>query len=209
MKRFICILALALITLGGFAQTQKTAQQKTQAATKTAQQKKEEKKKEEEKEKMRVGVTGGLGFHTYKDKKIAVQAKIGADAQIPVLFEGLYALAGARLAHRTCGNYYTGRITNLYVEIPLKIGYTFELSDDLGIFAEVGPHLAMTLIKLKHEYDHTGHYNPFDIGLGLDGGVELFDKFRVSLGFDFGFIPPCSQDHACNGGIWLTAKYLF
>lgn len=211
MKRFVFILALVLITFGGYAQTRKGTQTKSpQTKTATTQtNKKTADKKEPEKEKMRIGVTGGLGLHSYKEHHVALQAKLGADVHLPVLFEGMYFLGGGRVAYRTCGNQFTGRISNLYLEIPLRLGYTYDLSEKFAVFAEAGPYAGLTLAKIKHEMDHTGHYRPIDAGLGLDAGVQLHKKFRISLGFDFGFIAPCARDHACNGGIWLTGTYLF
>ncbi|MCR5325313.1 MAG: PorT family protein [Bacteroidales bacterium] len=286
MKRFLCILALALVTLGGFAQTQKVTQSKTtpkttqttqksaqtkaktattqtksattqtkttaksaqtqaksattqtKSAAKTTQtqtksataqksaanqktsqksaqdkkkeQEKKDKQKEKEKDKTRFGLTGGIGLHTYKSHHVAFQAKLGGDVRFPVLVDGLYALAGGRLAYRTCGTQYTGRMSNLYLEVPLNLGYTFDLSDNFGLFAEAGPYMGLILAKLNYEYDHNNcGFRPIDIGIGLNLGVEMMKSIRLSLGFDYGFISPCGSDHAHNGGIWLTGTYLF
>ena len=201
------------------ATTQKQAtSQKSAANQKTSQKSAQDKKKEQEKkdkekkekDKTRFGLTGGIGLHTYKSHHVAFQAKLGGDVRFPVFVDGLYALAGGRLAYRTCGTQRTGRMSNLYLEVPLNLGYTFDLSDNFGLFAEAGPYMGLILAKLNYEYDHNNcGFRPIDIGIGLNLGVEMMKSFRLSLGFDFGFISPCGSDHAYNGGIWLTGTYLF
>lgn len=185
---------------------------------KQAPQKKDSKKDEEKDDNKRdinhfnIGLSAAPGLHlfvnNYGRTSVAVQMKAGANLTIPVILPDLYIQPGARLALRTGGTHYTGQLSNLYLEVPVFAGFNFRLGD-IALFAEAGPYAGLRIIPLVHGSWHAASSCPvFDIGLGINAGVELNNKIRLSAGFDRGFISPCHDDHAHNGGFWLTATYL-
>ena len=211
-----------LIVVAGYAQTQKKDSRDTQHSTQTTQKSDQKKTYDKEKKadekglydgKFRFAGTAGLGLHPYINglgyRHLALQMKAGVNARMPVLLPDLYLLGEGRLALRTCGTYYTGQLSNLYLELPVMAGYTLHITDDIGLYAEVGPYLGFALIKFRHEHDRTHPCRFIDLGLGANVGVELMENIRLSLGFDYGLISPCAYDHAHNGGIWLTGTYMF
>ena len=198
---------------------QQSSSNKTTAKKDDSKKKEDSKKKDKDKKnpydnKFRLAATGGLGLHAFQngdgEHKVALQLKGGVNARMPVLLPDLYLMGEGRLALRTCGTHYTGQMSHLYLEVPVMAGYTIHLGDNFGLYAEAGPYVGLVLIKMKHEFGHHNcGFNPFDIGIGANLGVEMAKHLRLSLGFDYGFLSPCHSDHAHNGGIWLTGTYMF
>ena len=231
MKRALLIIIALAICVGAAAQAKTTAQSKSQtnqtkqsannkqgAQSKQSAQKTDDKEKKEDNKKdvnhFNFGITAAPGLHYFVNNNgkpgIALQLKAGANATIPILLPDLYLQPGARLALRTGGTHYTGQLSNVYLEVPVFAGFNFRLGD-LALFVEAGPYAGLRIIPLVH-----GIWDPksawscpsVDIGLGVNAGVELNNKIRLSAGFDRGFISPCRDDHAHNGGFWITATYL-
>ncbi len=205
---------------------QATAGKQQSSSTKQSSAKKDDSKKKEDTNKkdkdkknpydgkFRLAATGGLGLHTFQngdgEHKVAIQLKGGVNARMPILLPDLYLMGEGRLALRTCGTHYTGQMSHIYLEVPVMAGYTIHLGDNLGLYAEAGPYVGLVLIKMKHEFGHHNcGFNPFDIGIGANLGVETAKNLRLSLGFDYGFLSPCHSDHAHNGGIWITGTFMF
>ncbi|MBR4826816.1 MAG: PorT family protein [Bacteroidales bacterium] len=258
MKRLLCLIAVALITVGAAGQSKTTTAKQSSStdkssaaattaksssssgkstgtagksttakstattsktATKTDTSKSKEDKKDDKDQKsvyadkFRFGVTGGLGFNTYTSythhTHLALAFKGGVNARMPLLLPDLYVMGEGRLALRTCGNAFTGRMSHAYLEVPVQVGYTIHLNENLGLYAEAGPYLGLRLFPYGYEVIHRDHHHRFiDLGLGLNAGIELAKQFRLSLGFDYGLISPCSWDHVHNGSIWITGTYL-
>lgn len=161
---------------------------------------------------MRYGVVGGLGYNSfqniYGEQKPALAISAGAMAKTPIVVPELYLQGEAKFTLRTAGNYYTGQMSNVYLTIPVRVGYDFEINEDYSLFVEAGPYVGFRLFKTYHEIDHTGHINFIDLGAGLNFGVQFLNQFRVSVGGDLGFIRVCPWDHARNGSVWLGFTYL-
>ena len=205
---------------------QATAGKQQSSSTKQSSAKKDDSKKKEDTNKkdkdkknpydgkFRLAATGGLGLHTFQngdgEHRVAIQLKGGVNARMPILLPDMYLMGEGRLALRTCGTHYTGQMSHIYLEVPVMAGYTIHLGDNLGLYAEAGPYVGLVLIKMKHEFGHHNcGFNPFDIGIGANLGVETAKNLRLSLGFDYGFLSPCHSDHAHNGGIWITGTFMF
>lgn len=89
-----------------------------------------------------------------------------------------------------------------YVEIPLHIGYRYNLSDKLGVYADFGPYVAIgTNGKFNFDYeddkwddfskryfrnDETGDLQRADFGLGYRIGAEYANHHSLTLGMDWG-----------------------
>lgn len=180
-------------------------------ATKDAKDKKDNDKKQEEENnedfysKLRFGATGGMGL--YLGRPAMFQIRGGVDARMPFILPHAYLMAGSRLSLRGCSPVPFEKLRTLYLEVPVRLGYTLPLDDNLAFFVEAGPYLDVRLIRFKKHDTSCARF--LDLGLGGDAGLELGHKFRFSLGLDFGFIPPCTGEHAHNNGIWLSGAYLF
>ena len=190
MKKLVCIAALMLVALGSYAQ-----------------------ENESPFDNLQIGVTGGVGATLYKDIfhdiRFGVPVFIGANATLPINgVPGLYVLGEGKLALRTTGTGYTGRMTNLYLMIPIRAGYNIPVDDTMQVYIEAGPYVALG-IKISHEVDTHGYYNPFDLGICAHAGVELNKRYKVGLAFDRGFISPFRTEHLANHGVWVTFTYLF
>ena len=94
-----------------------------------------------------------------------------------------------------------------YMEIPVRMGYRFNFSRELGVFGEFGPYFAMG-IRGKHKFSADGDgsdarsaewsYNAFkkstvdpnfqrwDAGLGFRVGAEYNQHYSLSAGCDWG-----------------------
>lgn len=97
-----------------------------------------------------------------------------------------------------------------YTEIPVRFGYGYDTGNDICLFAETGPYLAMrwtgsfrakgsTPDGSKLNCDVKDYYKDlrrFDIGWGLHAGMLYKQRFQVSVGYDWSFsdvIPSASN----------------
>ncbi|MFV0328722.1 MAG: outer membrane beta-barrel protein [Dysgonomonas sp.] len=69
---------------------------------------------------------------------------------------------------------YTTKTEEVYLQLPIHIGYKIGLTDNINLGYHLGPYLAQSL---------TG--GDLDLGLGL--GMDLYiSKFRIGMGYDWG-----------------------
>ena len=91
-----------------------------------------------------------------------------------------------------------------YIEIPLHVGYRFNVLDKLGIFADFGPYFAIGVNgKEKFEFDGDavedyskkffrnskmilGEIQRYDFGLGFRVGAEYANHHSLNFSFDWG-----------------------
>ena len=91
-----------------------------------------------------------------------------------------------------------------YIEIPLHVGYRFNVLDNLGIFADFGPYFAIGVNgKEKFEFDGDavedyskkffrnskmilGEIQRYDFGLGFRVGAEYANHHSLNFSFDWG-----------------------
>lgn len=153
---------------------------------------------------------GGLGskpgFH------IGAKAELG----IPSIANGVYVNAGAVFSMKGCkqdyGDLGGAKTKANFLDIPIHMGYRYNINNDFSIFGEVGPYFSFGLFgKTKtEELDSDGFgdwsmteysYNTFgkdglkrfDVGAGLRFGVELKHKYSLAIGYDWGFIDLYNQ----------------
>lgn len=116
-----------------------------------------------------------------------------------------YTMKGAKNDVRVHDNPATLKARACYLEIPLHVGYRYNFSEDLGVFADFGPYFAMGINGNnvldfesdsqdleKHNFfrnDDNGDFGDiqrFDFGLGFRIGVEYANHHSLNAGFDFG-----------------------
>lgn len=86
-----------------------------------------------------------------------------------------------------------------YIQIPIHVGYRYNLSDKLGVYAEFGPYFSLGLSgKQKVKVDVDGYRDlssseslfdevqRTDFGLGFLIGGEFENHYSLNLGFDWG-----------------------
>lgn len=121
---------------------------------------------------------------------------LGLTAEYPV-FENTYVTAGllfdlkgGKYKHK--GNEYEAQL--MYLEIPVRYGYRYDINYNVALFGEVGPYFAAGINgKNKvddYEYDlfDDDYFRRFDLGMGIVIGAEFIQKISVRLGLDYGFV---------------------
>ena len=109
-----------------------------------------------------------------------------------------------------------------YLEIPLHFGYRYEIGEgNMKIFGSFGPYFAIGLFGKAESDDGMESFESdvfgsdgmkrFDFGLGLRGGVELFDHYQVFLGYDWGLVDASNVTgiKIHNRNFYIGAAYLF
>lgn len=118
-----------------------------------------------------------------------------------------YTMKGAKMdVAATLPNDYscTVKYRPCYIEIPLHVGYRFNVLDNLGIFADFGPYFAIGVNgKEKFEFDGDavedyskkffrnskmilGEIQRYDFGLGFRVGAEYANHHSLNFSFDWG-----------------------
>ena len=164
----------------------------------------------------RYGVTGALNVPSFSmssggvsidtDSRLAFNAGFKMDLALPIM-EGFYMDAGVLLSAK--GSKYTSLVESesvnntvrpYYLEIPLHFGYRYEIGEgNMKIFGSFGPYFAI------------GLFGKAESGLGLRGGVELFDHYQVFLGYDWGLVDASNVTgiKIHNRNFYIGAAYLF
>lgn len=186
---------------------------------------------------IRYGVTGALNVSSFSmssgglsidtDSRLAFNAGFKMELGFSAL-EGLYMDSGALLSAK--GSKYTSMadgesadntVRPHYLEIPIHIGYRYALGGNLKVFGSFGPYFAIGLFG-KAEYDNgmetlksdvfgSDGMKRFDFGLGLRGGMELFDHYQIFLGYDWGLVDASNVagTKIHNRNFYIGAAYLF
>lgn len=107
-----------------------------------------------------------------------------------------------------------GTLNAYYLQLPIHVGYRFNLTDNVPLFIQAGPTLAYGIAGTKIEWYDGGETNYFDVAkrfdLGLGGrvGVE-FSKFQISVGTNYGVLDAFDGAGAHNLSINLGLGYMF
>ena len=152
------------------------------------------------------------------DSKVGFHLGVRAEKDLPALSKGLYASASALLSLKGAkidgGELMDVKYNPWFLEIPIHIGYKFDVSERFSVFGKFGPYFGIGLFgkakadlldwdsergetvgtteKIKVFGD--GGLKRFDFGLGIHAGVELDRKWQLSIGYDFGLIKAYKDD---------------
>lgn len=188
------------------------------------------------------GVKAGMNLSNYGGDAENTDAKIGFNVGVTVdyaltqdlfLMSGLdFSIKGAKATEKdsfgTVEVEYEYTSSPMYLQLPVHIGYKFEVSEGVKLNLHAGPYIAYGIggkekMKIKgnvpgvdleadEDVDLFGKdgLNRFDFGLGLGVGVE-FGKFGVGLGYDLGLanISGESDYKLSNMNAYLTVGYKF
>ncbi len=122
-----------------------------------------------------------------------------------------WTIKGARLSNNTTVNgnnvEATDKMKLHYIEIPVRVGFRYNLDKQLGFYGEFGPYFAVgTVGKHKYSIDADGtqwadqeysykvfkkstsreNFQRWDAGLGFRIGAEYNQHYNLSLGCDWG-----------------------
>lgn len=164
--------------------------------------------------RMGIRVNGGLSNVTgVEGDKMAFGYGLGWIAEYN-FNPGLFLQSGIGLeniAHKE--DAIDGTLNAYFAQLPIHIGYRFNIGDASSFFVQAGPTLGIGLWGSTVEWYGGGETNYFDVAkrfdLGLGGrvGVE-FSKFQISAGANYGVL------EAFDGGghnlsINLGLAYMF
>lgn len=178
-----------------------------------------------------IGIKGGLNISNYTgnyywDKSAKAGFNIGLTIDYQ-LVPDLYFMSG--LEYTTKGTNFKTRNTyeqyrqNIgYIQIPIHLGYKYEVAPDTRFVIHAGPYMAVATngsdtgngysYDLFNERDTEKEYQPkrFDAGLGLGAGLE-FGKIGFDLSYDFGLtnIYSLGGDNAHTMNASLSVNYKF
>lgn len=161
---------------------------------------------------LNVSNLGGLGSRT--------GFHIGARAEFPLLSladRSTYLNTGVLLSLKGCsqdyGNWGSAKVNPYYLDVPIHFGYKHAITRVVSVFAEGGPYVGIGLFgkskiqkpanlegSTPEEYD-TNIFTErglkrFDFGLGFRIGAELWQRYSVSLGYDWGLINQYRQSES-------------
>lgn len=181
-------------------------------------------------EKVRLGVEAGMTVNTIKNYYNDVDRKVGFDAglRMDVNFtDNIYLGTGLQYMMKgvkSSGKGWESKVNTGYLQIPIHVGYRYDLNETIGIFGEFGPFLAIGLNgqrkyesgRQSKDYDvfgdpDEGYAKRFDMGLGLHVGCEIIQHWQVALGYDWGLIDMYKGpgDKVRNGSLRLGVAYMF
>lgn len=151
--------------------------------------------------------TGGL-----TDPKAGFNVGIRGEYMLPScygVFVNLgvgYTMKGAKmdLLYGTNGQTCTVKYRPHYIEIPLHVGYRYNILENLGVFADFGPYFAIGVngkerfnfdsdaVKdfshkfFRNDNSSVGGIQRYDFGLGFRVGVEYANHHSLNFSFDWG-----------------------
>lgn len=97
-----------------------------------------------------------------------------------------------------------------YLQIPIRAAFRHDFSEKFGIFVEAGPYLAIALHADMNDKDCIDRMKRFDVGLTTNAGVQFAKKFKVGLGYDYGFMDAMENGGSSkNGNLHIGVAYMF
>lgn len=166
--------------------------------------------------------TGQTGFH------VGVKGELG----LPQAAKGWFMDFGALLSSHAwkgrgyydnvSGTHLQWKVAPYYLNVPVHVGYKFSCSDNLKLFASVGPYVniglfgkeTMTATLAGNSTKSTVTDNVFageerfDWGLGFRLGAELYDHWQLSVGYDWGMKETCKAGIR-NRALSVSCAYVF
>ncbi len=142
---------------------------------------------------------------------------------------------GYRIENTGFENYEKKHFRLLYLEIPLLVGYEIPISQ-VHLTPQIGPYFAFavlgknvgystnSLIDKSGNYTYTRNwenvniydnenskkqYRRFDCGLHFGASLRIFEKIRLGLGYEFGFVNVQRKDSKNNTYKTLNSDFSF
>ena len=103
-----------------------------------------------------------------------------------------------------------------YLEIPVRYGYGYLLTNDWTLLGETGPYIAIgtggsikTTGLPKDDYFDGDTFDRFDFGWGIHLGALYDQHHQVMLGWDWGFIDLDDHRNIKNRNFMISYAYYF
>ena len=187
----------------------------------------------------RLGATAGVNVNapsgTHYTGQTGFNVGVKAELGLPKATKGWFMDFGALLSSHGWKNtaYYntiTGatqqwEATPYYLNIPVHIGYKFHCSDNLKLFASVGPYANIglfgkevvtstlagvsTTTPVLNNVFSDNLQERFDWGLGFRVGAELYDHWQLSVGYDWGMESIFKDKDVRNRTLSVSCSYVF
>ena len=189
---------------------------------------------------LRYGVVGAMNFNSFSmetvdfsidtDSRVGFRAGFRAEMDAPFIFKGFYfdgeAVLSSKDAEYTGANgdtYASVTSRPYYLEVPIHIGYKYMFGGgNFGVFGSFGPYFAIGLFGTDKYYTGNetvkvdsfsdSNLKRFDFGLGLRGGLTMFDHYRLYIGYDWGLVNISQIGNgvdAYNRNFYIGASYMF
>lgn len=170
-----------------------------------------------------LGVKAGVNLSTFggnvNDAKTVFKYQVGVTADIAVT-ENFYILTG--LDFQTKGSKYKPKegsdikYNPMYLQVPVHVGYKFELSPDFKLVVNAGPYAAYGIggkVKgsgVSESLFGDNKLKRFDYGVGAGIGVE-YNRICLNVGYDFGLanISDAKGGKIRNRNAFITLGYKF
>lgn len=132
-----------------------------------------------------------------KDTKSMTGIKAGASATIDLGSKGFYIEPGLFYTQKgtkvKSGNVIASKANFNYLELPVNIGYRYDMGRSGSVFAFAGPYAAMAL---------SGHITDYTGPVGTDGNLKPGDNFlRMDYGANFGL------GYVSPWGVYIRGQY--
>ena len=190
-------------------------------------------------QELRYGITGAMNVANYAmdvdgisfdtDSRIGFRAGFRLEMDAPFIYEGFFFDGEVALSAKgskfssTLGDEAVSVISRpYYLEIPIHIGYRYMLnSGKVGFFGSFGPYFGVGLfgedkvtegdVKSKPDSFSSDGLKRFDFGVGLRGGITMFDHYQIYVGYDWGLINVAQIDGSKlnNRNFYVGAAYMF
>lgn len=155
---------------------------------------------------VKFGIVAGVNFNNMSENlnsKTGYHVGVKTEIDLPQLSDGVYLEIAGLIASKGAkfdGGYEVGDINATYLEVPIHLGYKYDINSDIKVIGNFGPYFGLGLFG-KVKYDNYWKYEDeentfgcegliknFDFGLGFNLGVEFKEKYQFTLGYDFGLV---------------------
>ena len=147
----------------------------------------------------------GIGF------RHGFHAGLRLTREIPTVTQGFYVNAAALLSLK---GFKTDSLSYnpYFLDIPVHAGYRYEIDDNIAMFAEGGPYIGIGLFGKRsgtNVFSDEVGYKRFDFGIGLRGGIQIYNRYSISVGADFGFLKVTDDFSSRPRNVIISLGYRF
>lgn len=165
----------------------------------------------------RMGVNANVGMSNVTDRDASLKISYGIGWVAEYNFtESSFISSGINLNMLGAKNMLNGAISGTlnvaYLQVPIHIGYRFNIANATSLFVQAGPTIGVGLFgsDIKDSDEQFNYFDVakrFDLGVGGRIGVE-FSKVLVSAGADYGVLKVFDGGaHNINFNLGIT--YMF
>lgn len=166
---------------------------------------------------VRFGVTAGMNVSNITDTD--GDSRIGFNVGVKGEYNfsnSLYGTASLLFTQKGCKADGDVKLNPGYLQLPVNIGYRYNVGETVSIFGETGPYFAVGVCgKYKvgsRKADFFGEdgmdSKRFDCGWDVKVGVEA-SGFQIGLGYEYGFTKLWEDTSARNSNFMVSVAYMF